>query len=154
MSSTKNKFTMPSFINNLGCQLSTLYHTVQGEIMTTINGKLVDLNLIKPDEDELKTIYQPTREEEKETEIKLLQQSVNVLESRLHHVETHASYLEKMCNKLEKLEKQSSQKIMAISMIGTVGLTTLGIWGGLIYKSSLGTQNVVNYTEIEENYKR
>lgn len=122
--------------------------------MNTINGKLVDLNLVQPDEDELKTIYQPFDEEEKETQMVILQQSVNILESRLHNVENHASYLEKMCNKLEKLEKQSSQKIMAISLIGTVGLTTLGISGVLIYQSFLGNQSTVNYTEIEENYKR
>ncbi|MDJ0597488.1 MAG: hypothetical protein QNJ37_01380 [Crocosphaera sp.] len=120
--------------------------------MTTINGKLVDLNLVKPEEEEFKTVYQPSEYEE--TEVEILQQSVNILANRIHEVESHASYLEKVCKKLEKEEKQNARKIMIITLVGTISLGTLGVWGGLSYQESLANKNTVNYTEIEEYQKR
>lgn len=116
--------------------------------MTTINGKLVDLNLLNLDEDSLKKIEQIEISEE--TELENIRQWISVLENRLHQLENQSNYLEKICQKLERLEKQTSQKIMAITIIGAMGLTSLGIWAGLSYRASVSAKNNLSFPTTYE----
>lgn len=138
-------------MNNLGLQITIWYQKLIGEIMTTVNGKLVDLNWIKLDEDSLKSIEQIEIPED--TVIVHLQQSIVLLESRINQVETENNSLKIICQHLKEMERKASKKLMIVSLIGAVGLTSLGTWIGVSNQASVTANNANHSLEVHEAYK-
>ena len=116
--------------------------------MTTINGKLVDLNLFDSDnfEEHLKTVYQP--EETEDSQLKCLQLSVSSLDERVDELETNT--LPQFQQQLEAMEKRISRRLLAITVVGAIGFTGLGLWIGLSNNSSVAVRNSSNYPQLSE----
>jgi hypothetical protein len=149
VSSTKPLFNPEQLRHNLVKQLSSWYQQFKGGIMTTINGKLVDLMFDSDNfEGHLKIVDQP--EEAQDSQLQYLQLSVSSLVGRVNELESNT--LQQLQQKLEAVEKRISQRILAITVVGAIGFTGLGLWIGLSNNSSVAVRNSSNYPQLSEEH--
>lgn len=117
---------------------SNWYQRFFSGFITTVNGKLVSLNLRKSQEikDQFNKTY-PHLAPEDNTE-EYLQLFVETLERRLKILETKT--IERLNKKVENLEKKTSQRMLAISIATAIGFTSLGLVIGLNHHYAMANQ--------------
>ena len=158
VSSTESHFSLTTSSNDLEIRLFTWYNNIKGAIMKTINGKLVAGELSNEDNFELRN------ENDLEYAIQSISQSeslqnqkiedlgfiVNTLDSRINQLEKNYNQLHELDQKLAVISQQIARKILAITVIGAIGMTSLGIWIGLSNKTSMAARTSSNYTATNE----
>jgi hypothetical protein len=142
----------------LEIRLFTWYNNIKGAIMKTINGKLVAGELSNEDnfelsnENDLEYAISPISQSEslQNQKIEDLGFIVNSLDSRINQLERNYNRLHELDEKLTVLSQQIARKILAITVIGAIGMTSLGIWIGLSNKTSMAARTSSNYTATNE----
>jgi hypothetical protein len=158
VSSTESHFSLTTLSNNLEIRLFTWYNNIKGAIMKTINGKLVAGELSNEDnfelsnENDLEYAISPISQSEslQNQKIEDLGFIVNSLDSRINQLERNYNRLHELDEKLTVLSQQIARKILAITVIGAIGMTSLGIWIGLSNKTSMAARTSSNYTATNE----
>lgn len=115
--------------------------------MKTVNGKLVTCDL--SNEDDLLL----THDNDFEYVVESMAQSKNFPTQKLEDLEFIVNALDSRINQVEKnldsLSQQISRKILTLTFIGVMGLTSLGVWMGLGNINSTTTRTSGN-TVTEE----
>ncbi|PSB02104.1 hypothetical protein [Merismopedia glauca] len=147
MSSIESQPRLPwgNLMNNLAVNLSNWSDFMKGEIMNVVNGKLVQVNTNSLDE-ELKSIYQP--EESQIEKIESLQISFENLSTRVDSLEINR--LQRLQAKLELIEKRTAKQLITMAILGSLGLSGLGIWMGTQKNALTPVSNATSLSELTE----
>lgn len=113
--------------------------------MNLINGKLVQVNTNSL-EDELKYISQP--EESQNEKIESLEISFDNLVTRVDYLE--ANRLQRLQAKIELIEKRTAKQLITMTIIGSLGLSGLGIWMGTQKNAVVSVSHSTSLSELSK----